>query len=416
MFEKQTTQKQNTTGGYSPPSSVTKYGFVQILVKCYNAESAWLDSSKNETSQEDTASDEINNSVLTSSNFQTTLPKSESDSPASEGEATQTTPANNKKAKPIPKTKSTSDKPPYSYVALICMAITQSPTKKLTLSEIYSFIMDKFPYYKKDNKGWQNSIRHNLSLNDCFRKIPREGTSDGKGNFWALNPAYSDMFPDGNYQRRRRTNKQQRGLPYVDSQHFSVDIPGGARLGYHLGGVPRGSADSLYPTARMYDSYGYDSSSTQPALAYYEYCEYYKGASAFSLNPQQTQARGDPNKGYGILRVSDQDRVQVKGEVSFRNNTLHGSVTNGSLDIRRNPGVPNMDSNDMFPHSSTAYSSSFVTAAYSSISVGPPPGCAYGTTTESNISPIPLETPITGKTASSLVVSQSNLPVHSELV
>ncbi|XP_077403241.1 forkhead box protein I3-A isoform X2 [Vanacampus margaritifer] len=95
-------------------------------------------------------------------------------------------------------------RPPYSYSALIAMAIQSAPSQRLTLRQIYQYVSEHFPFYSRNKAGWQNSIRHNLSLNDCFRKVPREENNPGKGNFWTLDPNCDKMFDNGNFCRKRK--------------------------------------------------------------------------------------------------------------------------------------------------------------------------------------------------------------------
>ncbi|KAF7632822.1 Fork-head domain-containing protein [Meloidogyne graminicola] len=98
-------------------------------------------------------------------------------------------------------------KPPFSYIWLTYMAIQNSPEKMLPLTEIYKFIMEHFPYFRQNRQRWQNSLRHNLSFNDCFIRVPRKADQPGKGSCWAIHPKAMCMFENGSCLRRQKRFK-----------------------------------------------------------------------------------------------------------------------------------------------------------------------------------------------------------------
>ncbi|XP_060551131.1 forkhead box protein E1-like [Ruditapes philippinarum] len=126
-----------------------------------------------------------------------------------------------KKADKIKTSKKTtsSDKPSHSYIALIAMAILDSRDMKMTLGDIYRHIMDNHPYYNNEEKAWRNSIRYNLSINECFIKVGKDELA-GKGNLWGIHSACIEDFKSGDFRRRqarRRAKKTIRGISSEDS-------------------------------------------------------------------------------------------------------------------------------------------------------------------------------------------------------
>jgi hypothetical protein len=107
-------------------------------------------------------------------------------------------------------------KPPYSYATMITQAILSNDDGVMSLSEIYNWIASHYAYYKYSKTGWQNSIRHNLSLNKAFEKVPRRPNEPGKGMKWQISDSYKEDFlnkiQNGSLLKTRRGSSVSRQL------------------------------------------------------------------------------------------------------------------------------------------------------------------------------------------------------------
>ena len=124
-------------------------------------------------------------------------------------------------AQSLPMLEDDGTKPQYSYAMLIGMSILRSPERKLSLAQIYKWISDSFSHYRKEDSGWQNSIRHNLSLNKAFIKQERPRDDPGKGNYWAIKPGCECQFIKD--KGARRPPSSSGSIQKSSSQRLSSD-------------------------------------------------------------------------------------------------------------------------------------------------------------------------------------------------
>lgn len=128
-------------------------------------------------------------------------------------------------------------KPPYSYATMISQAILSTADHAMSLADIYDWIATKYSFYRFSKSGWQNSIRHNLSLNKAFEKVARKANEPGKGMKWQIVQQYKEDFQkkasQGDHikgksalaQMQRQVQMRQAASPAVPAIPAAVPAP-----------------------------------------------------------------------------------------------------------------------------------------------------------------------------------------------
>lgn len=192
------------------------------------------------------------------------------------------------------------EKPTLSYIALIAMAILSTDQKKMNLSEIYAYIEEHYPYYRRKGPGWRNSIRHNLSLNDCFVKVGR--CSNGKGNYWGIHAANFEDFSQGDF-RRRRAKRQIRTLTELSQCYDPINYQHHPYRPANAFQPPVATSPGLFPLSPMYLSYTTPSSSPPQGCSYWN-SDPNLGAYHQSLATQDTKPPTTTSNCFQILTSS----------------------------------------------------------------------------------------------------------------
>lgn len=244
-------------------------------------------------------------------------------------------------------------KPPYSYATMITQAILSNPDGVMSLSEIYNWISSHYAYYKYSKAGWQNSIRHNLSLNKAFEKVPRRPNEPGKGMKWQISESYKEDFmkkiQNGTLLKSRRGSSVSRTLQIHLATHHSLPDSQGS------GGEKRqimdfrgsSNGDHMYQKVTQPMPYtGLPPNQMQPQINFGGQMNGYpmqqfNGPPGYPGNPQM------PNQSH-LQQHQHQPQQQFMSSLSGENKTLASPLKHNTRQDANTPKLPKVGGSHVF--------------------------------------------------------------------
>ena len=111
-------------------------------------------------------------------------------------------------------------KPLFTFTELLLMAIEASPMNHCTYDDVYQFLQQEYPYFcQLLDTDWKSDVRHTLSQNKCFIKLPNYCESPNNvQHYWTINkssPQFQVIQSSGKLKAR--------GAATVASESFKLD-------------------------------------------------------------------------------------------------------------------------------------------------------------------------------------------------
>ncbi|ODV96015.1 hypothetical protein PACTADRAFT_75202 [Pachysolen tannophilus NRRL Y-2460] len=243
-------------------------------------------------------------------------------------------------------------KPPFSYATMITQAILSNSEGILSLSEIYDWIASHYAYYRHSKTGWQNSIRHNLSLNKAFEKVPRKPNEPGKGMKWCISPAYKNEFlkkyENGGIKARRGSSVtrqlhlhllRNKKLPEDSAFQNNITTPNTTTTTTTTNPLPSLNINAnnhhqldLLPKPPQIQIKNMQQLSQQQQ--YHHQLPMHAAASAYAYPPAYQQLQPAPTIHQALQHQQQQPPPQMM--INTYSNGMLGSFHNGSADLKSN--------------------------------------------------------------------------------
>ncbi|CAD5118241.1 DgyrCDS6961 [Dimorphilus gyrociliatus] len=115
-------------------------------------------------------------------------------------------------------------RPNISYREIVAKILLNSEKGEMSLREIVDKIAAEYAYYENSKRNWPSSVRHTLSVSDCFVKAGR--AKGGRGYKWKIDESFIKFFRQGKFDIKSGSSSlsscRQTSTPKIDRKSIEL--------------------------------------------------------------------------------------------------------------------------------------------------------------------------------------------------